>query len=42
VTFVIEPGLPANLDTVTLSYTFFKVEAAAPTAARRKDGGASG
>ena len=42
VTFVIEPGLPAHLDTVTLSYTFFKVEAAAPTAAKPRDGATPG
>jgi len=39
VVFVIEPGLPRNVDTVTLSYTFFKVEGAAPTAARPRSGG---
>ncbi len=32
VTFVIEPGLPKDVTTITLSYTFFKVEAATPTA----------
>ncbi|MEO8003800.1 MAG: cytochrome c oxidase assembly protein [Betaproteobacteria bacterium] len=32
VVFVIEPGLPKDVTTITLSYTFFKVEAAAPTA----------
>ena len=39
VVFVIEPGLPRNVDTVTLSYTFFKVEGATPTAARPRVGG---
>jgi cytochrome c oxidase assembly protein subunit 11 len=29
VVFVIEPGLPENLNTVTLSYSFFEVEGAA-------------
>jgi cytochrome c oxidase assembly protein subunit 11 len=38
VVFVIEPGLPRDVNTVTLSYTFFKVEGAAPTAARPRDG----
>ena len=38
VVFVIEQGLPRNVDTVTLSYTFFKVEGAAPTAARPRGG----
>ena len=33
VVFVIEAGLPKDVNTVTLSYTFFKVEGAAPTAA---------
>ncbi len=33
VVFVIEPGLPKDVTTVTLSYTFFNVEGAAPTAA---------
>jgi cytochrome c oxidase assembly protein subunit 11 len=33
VVLVIEPGLPRDMNTVTLSYTFFKVEGAAPTAA---------
>lgn len=32
VTFVIEPGLPKDVTTITLSYTFFKVESATPTA----------
>ena len=32
VVFVIEPGLPKDVTTITLSYTFFKVEAATPTA----------
>jgi len=30
VVFVIEPGLPADVNTVTLSYTFFKIEGAEP------------
>ena len=33
VVFVIEPGLPKDVTTVTLSYTFFNVEGAAPTGA---------
>jgi cytochrome c oxidase assembly protein subunit 11 len=33
VVLVIEPGLPKDVNTVTLSYTFFKVEGAAPTVA---------
>ena len=33
VVFVIAHGLPKDVTTVTLSYTFFNVEAAAPTAA---------
>ena len=32
VVFVIEPALPKDVTTVTLSYTFFNVEGAAPTA----------
>ena len=42
VVFVIEPGLPRDLNTVTLSYTFFKVEGAAPTAAKPDDGRSPG
>lgn len=38
VTFVIESGLPEDVNTVTLSYTFFKVEGAAPTAATAPTG----
>jgi len=38
VVFVIEPGLPKDVTTVTLSYTFFNVEGAAPTSARYKSG----
>jgi cytochrome c oxidase assembly protein subunit 11 len=38
VVFVIEPGLPKDVTTVTLSYTFFNVEGAAPTAISPKDG----
>lgn len=41
VVFVIEPGLPRDVNTVTLSYTFFKVEGAAPTAARPRGGGSA-
>ncbi|HKQ26454.1 MAG TPA: cytochrome c oxidase assembly protein [Burkholderiales bacterium] len=42
VVFVIEPGLPRDVSTVTLSYTFFKVEGAAPTAAKPDDGRSPG
>jgi len=43
VVFVIERGLPRDVNTVTLSYTFFKVEGAAPSAARpRGDRSAAG
>lgn len=38
VVFVIEPGLPKDVTTVTLSYTFFNVEGAAPTVARPVNG----
>ena len=38
VVFVIEPGLPKDVTTVTLSYTFFNVEGAAPTASAPKNG----
>ena len=38
VVFVIEPGLPKDVTTVTLSYTFFNVEGAAPTAATARNG----
>lgn len=38
VVFVIEPGLPKDVTTVTLSYTFFNVEGAAPAAARPGSG----
>ena len=38
VVFVIDPRLPKGVNTVTLSYTFFKVEGAAPTAAKPDDG----
>jgi len=38
VVFVIERGLPRDVNTVTLSYTFFKVEGAAPNAARPRGG----
>jgi len=38
VVFVIEPGLPKDVTTVTLSYTFFNVEGAAPTVARPANG----
>jgi cytochrome c oxidase assembly protein subunit 11 len=30
VVFVVEPGLPADVHTITLSYTFFQVEGAGP------------
>lgn len=40
VVFVIDPGLPKDVTTVTLSYTFFNVEAAAPTAANVVSDGA--
>ncbi len=38
VVFVIEAGLPKDVTTVTLSYTFFNVEGAAPTAAKPANG----
>ena len=38
VVFVIEPGLPKDVTTVTLSYTFFSVEGAAPTVATPGNG----
>jgi len=38
VVFVIESGLPKEVNTVTLSYTFFRVEGAAPTAAGPRGG----
>jgi cytochrome c oxidase assembly protein subunit 11 len=38
VVFVIEPGLPKDVTTVTLSYTFFNVEGAAPASATNKSG----
>ena len=38
VVFVIEPGLPKDVTTVTLSYTFFNVEGAGPASAGNKDG----
>ena len=38
VVFVIETALPKDVTTITLSYTFFNVEGAAPTAARPADG----
>lgn len=38
VVFVIDPGLPKDVNTVTLSYTFFKVEGAAPNAAKPDHG----
>jgi cytochrome c oxidase assembly protein subunit 11 len=34
VVFVIDPGLPDDVATITLSYTFFEVEGAARVAAR--------
>src|SRR5690606_6751876 len=42
VTFVIESGLPKDVNTVTLAYTFFKVEGAAPRAALPQNGGRAG
>jgi len=42
VTFVLAPGLPKDVNTVTLSYTFFKVEGAAPTAATPQNGKRAG
>ncbi|MCX9155531.1 cytochrome c oxidase assembly protein [Niveibacterium sp. 24ML] len=39
VVFVIDPSLPAEVNTVTLSYTFFAIEGAAPAPA---SGGAQG
>jgi cytochrome c oxidase assembly protein subunit 11 len=30
VVFLIEPDLPADVNTVTLSYTFFKIDGAGP------------
>jgi cytochrome c oxidase assembly protein subunit 11 len=36
--FVIEPGLPKDVTTVTLSYTFFNVEGGTPTAATPRNG----
>ena len=42
VVFVIEPDLPRDVNTVTLSYTFFKVEGAAPTGAKPDDGRSPG
>lgn len=38
VVFVIEAGLPKDVTTITLSYTFFNVEGAAPAAARPANG----
>ncbi|MEP7114965.1 MAG: cytochrome c oxidase assembly protein [Ilumatobacteraceae bacterium] len=38
VVFVIEPGLPKDVTTVTLSYTFFNVEGGMPTAATPRNG----
>jgi len=38
VVFVIEPGLPKDVTTITLSYTFFNVEGAAPTVATPGNG----
>jgi len=42
VVFVIESGLPKDVNTVTLSYTFFKVEGAAPSAAAPQAGKKAG
>ena len=38
VVFVIDAGLPKDVTTVTLSYTFFNVEGAAPTVAKPANG----
>jgi cytochrome c oxidase assembly protein subunit 11 len=38
VVFVIDAGLPKDVTTITLSYTFFNVEGAAPTAAKTANG----
>ena len=38
VVFVIDAALPKDVTTITLSYTFFNVEGAAPTAAKPADG----
>jgi cytochrome c oxidase assembly protein subunit 11 len=38
VVFVIDAGLPKDVTTITLSYTFFNVEGAAPTAAKPVNG----
>jgi cytochrome c oxidase assembly protein subunit 11 len=38
VVFVIEPGLPKDVTTITLSYTFFNVEGATPTVATPRNG----
>lgn len=38
VVFVIEPGLPKDVNTVTLSYTFFRVEGAGPTVTGPRNG----
>jgi cytochrome c oxidase assembly protein subunit 11 len=40
VVFLIEPGLPKDVTTITLSYTFFNVEGAAPNAATPRNGAA--
>ena len=37
-TSVIDVGLPKDVTTITLSYTFFNVEGAAPAAAKPADG----
>lgn len=42
VTFVVDPSLPADVNTITLSYTFFEVAGRAASAdARRANGGRS-
>lgn len=38
VVFVIDAGLPKDVTTITLSYTFFNVEGAAPSAAKPANG----
>ncbi len=42
VVFVLGSGLPKDVNTVTLSYTFFRVEGAAPTAAAAQVPGKAG
>ena len=42
VVFVLDPELPADIPTISLSYTFFVVEGGAPSADRREAGVARG